>query len=83
MRNDLDAIGQQTRQGLEDAASSPGFGWRHLATVLLLLLTLPVFLAAGAIALLVLPVMLALVGLDQVRQLSLAQPRPVPVRINR
>ena len=83
MRNDLDAIGQQPRQGLEDAASSQGFGWRHLATVLLLLLTLPVFVAAGAVALVVLPAMLSLVGLDQIRQLSRAQPRPVPVRISR
>jgi hypothetical protein len=83
MRNDHHAIGQQTCQGPGVDTSSHGFSWRHLATVLLLLVTLPVFMAAGAVALLVLPAVLLLVGLNQIRQLARPQPRPVPIRISR
>lgn len=83
MRNDHHAIGQRTCQGLGVDTSSHGFSWRHLATVLLLLVTLPVFMAAGAVALLMLPAVLLLVGLNQIRQLARPQPRPVPIRISR
>ena len=43
MRKHLPVFGPRAGE-LGDA----GFGWRHLATLLLLLVTLPIFLAAGA-----------------------------------
>ncbi|MFT3664191.1 hypothetical protein [Piscinibacter sp.] len=68
MRQDLVAIGQST-----PAASAghrhAGPSWRHLATALLLALLLPVLLVAGAAALVVLPLALAVVGFGQTRQL--------------
>ena len=81
MRHDLEAIGQPPAQAVGGDPRSRSFGWRHLATVVLLLVTLPVFAAAGAVALAVLPFILAVVGLDQLRQLL--RPEPVPARAGR
>ena len=82
MRHELDAIGQpvQARAG---AASPQGFGWRHVATAMLLVVTLPVFAAAGLVALAVLPFVVAVVGLDQVRQVIRPAPEAVPARASR
>lgn len=81
MRHELDAIGQPSVQA--EAAVAPSFGWRHVATVLLLLVTLPVFAAAGAVALAALPFILAVVGLDQLRQYLRPDPEAVPARAGR
>lgn len=80
MRHELDAIGQRSCHREAPATSARSFGWRHLATVLLLLVTLPVFAAAGVVAVAVLPFVLAVVGLDQLRQFLRAAPEAVPAR---
>ncbi|WP_298835258.1 hypothetical protein [uncultured Piscinibacter sp.] len=84
MRQDVVASGQSARpQGLGAGRPQAGVTWRHVATALLLVLVVPVLLAAGIAALLVVPVMLALVGIDQIRQLAGKQPRPAPIRYPR
>lgn len=83
MRHDLDAIGQPSDQDAGGGLRSHSFGWRHVATVLLLLVTLPVFAAAGAVALALLPFILAVVGLDQLRQLLRPEAEPLPARAGR
>lgn len=83
MRHELDAIGQPPVQADAEAAVARSFGWRHVATALLLLVTLPVFAAAGAVALAVLPFILAVVALDQLRQYVRPQPEAVPARVGR
>lgn len=83
MRHELDAIGQSPVQADAGAASPRRFGWRHAATVLLLLVTLPVFAAAGAVALAALPFIVAVVGLDQLRQYLRPEPEAVPARASR
>lgn len=80
MHHELDAIGQPPVQAGAEARS---FGWRHVATLLLLLVTLPVFVAAGAVALAVLPFILVVVGLDQFRQYLRPEPEAVPARAGR
>lgn len=80
MRHELDAIGQSPAQAGGEAAAARSFGWRHVATVLLLLVTAPVFAAAGAVALAALPFILAVVGLDQLRQFLRSEPEAVPAR---
>lgn len=83
MHHDTDAIGQPPCRDTATAAPASSFGWRHVATVLLLLVTLPVFAAAGVVALAVLPFILAVVGLDQLRQYLRPEPEAVPVRASR
>lgn len=83
MRQEPDAIGQPPCHSEAAAPSARSFGWRHLATGLLLLVTLPAFAAAGAAALAALPFILAVVGLDQLRQFLRPAPEPVPVRAGR
>lgn len=78
MRHELDATGQSSCHA--QASSARHFGWRHLATVLLLLVTLPVFAAAGVVALAALPFILAVVGVDQLRQFLRPEPEAVPAR---
>lgn len=83
MRHEFDAIGQPSCPEPADAWSARGFGWRHLATVMLLLATLPVFAAAGLVALTVLPIILTVVGIYQLRQFLRPEPAPVQVRAGR
>lgn len=83
MRHELDAIGQSSRRGQGRSFTPGGFGWRHFATVVLLLVTLPVFVAAGAVALAILPVMLVLAGTAHTRHWIRPSPKPVPVRLGR
>ncbi len=78
MRKHLPVLGPQAGE-LGDA----GFGWRHLATLLLLLVTLPIFVAAGAVALVVLPFVIAAVGIEQIRRVVDSQLQPAPARIQR
>lgn len=80
MHHDTDAIGQPSCRETATATPARSFGWRHVATVLLLLVTLPVFAAAGVVALAVLPFILAVVGLDQLRQFLRPEPEAVPAR---
>lgn len=80
MRHELDAIGQPRCQGQGGEIAARSFGWRHVATVLLLLVTLPVFAAAGVVALAALPFILAVVGIDQLRQYLRPEPEAVPAR---
>jgi hypothetical protein len=68
MRHELDAVRHSSSLGA-DAGTAAVFGWRHVATLFLLLVTLPVFAAAGVVALAALPFILAVGGLEQVRQL--------------
>ena len=83
MRHELHAIGQPPAQADVAAVSARSFGWRHVATVLLLLVTLPVFAAAGVVALAALPFIVAVVGLDQLRQILRPEPEAVPARAGR
>lgn len=83
MRHELDAIGQSSRPGEAGTITPGGLGWRHVATALLLLVTLPVFVAAGAVALAILPVLLVLAGTAQFRHWIRPAPKPVPVRLGR
>ncbi|TXC66913.1 hypothetical protein FSC37_17380 [Piscinibacter aquaticus] len=80
MRHEPDAIGQPSCHSEAAMPSARSFGWRHPATVLLLLVTLPVFAAGGVVALAALPFVLAVAGLDQLRQFLRPAPEPVPVR---
>lgn len=83
MRHELDAIGQSPRPGEDGAIIPGGFGWRHVATALLLLVTVPVFVAASAVALAVLPLLLVTAGTAQFRHWIRPVPKPVPVRLGR
>ena len=78
MRKHLPVFGPQTGE-----LGAAGFGWRHLATLLLLLVTLPIFLAAGAVALVVLPFVIAVAGFEQIRRVVDSQLQPAPARIQR
>lgn len=78
MRKHLPFIGSQA-----GALGDAGLGWRHLATLLLLLVTLPIFVAAGALALVVLPFMITVVGIEQIRRVVDSQLQPAPARIRR
>ncbi len=51
-------------------------GWRQFGTVLLLIVTLPVFLTAGVVALTVLPAVLLVLGIGQLHEFVSAQRRP-------
>lgn len=79
MRRLNSAVSEPVFQASTGAAAAPGFGWRQLATVLLLALTLPVFLVAGAAALAVLPVVLTVVGIGQLREAARVQWPPTPL----
>jgi len=83
MRQPVVAIGQSVPQGLGAGRPQAGITWRHVATMLLLLIVLPVFLVAGVAALAVVPVVLTLVGIDQVRQLARSRQQPAPIRTPR
>jgi hypothetical protein len=83
MLHELDAIGQSTHPGTTGTVIPGSFGWRHVATALLLLLTVPVFVAASAVALAILPVLLVMAGTAQFRHWIRPAPEPVPVRLGR
>lgn len=83
MRQPVVAIGQSVPQGLGAGRPQAGITWRHVATVLLLLIVLPVFLVAGVAALAVVPVVLTLVGIEQIRQLARSRQQPAPIRTPR
>lgn len=84
MRQDLVAVGQSTpHPGGTAPLSQFGLAWRHAATALLLALVIPVLLVAGAAALLVLPLVVAVVGVEQARQLSQSLRPTLPARAPR
>lgn len=84
MRPQVVAIGQSIpRQGFGAGRPQAGITWRHVATVLLLMMVLPVFLFAGVAALVVVPVVLTVVGIEQVRQLARSRQHPAPIRTPR
>ena len=58
MRQEVVDIGQTARTARFHGGPQAGLNWRHVATVLLLLITLPVFLTAGLAAVVLLPVLL-------------------------
>jgi hypothetical protein len=83
MRQPVVAIGQSIPQGLEAGRPPAGITWRHVATVLLLMIVLPVFFVAGVAALVVVPVVLTVIGIEQVRQLARSRQQPAPIRTPR
>lgn len=84
MRQDVVAIGQSVpARGWVAGRPSAGITWRHVATVVLLAIVLPVALVAGVAALAVAPLVIAVVGLQQVQQLARMQRHPVPTRERR
>lgn len=84
MSQQVVAVGQSIpRQGFGAGRPQAGITWRHLATVLLLMTVLPVFLVAGVAALVVVPVVLMVVGIEQVRQLLRSRQQPAPIRTPR
>jgi hypothetical protein len=84
MRQDVVAIGQPARTARFHGGPQAGLSWRHVATVLLLLITLPVFVTAGVAAVLLLPVLLAFTGVERLRRLMAHHaPQPVPLRRHR
>jgi hypothetical protein len=84
MRQSVVAVGQSMpRQGFGAGRPQAGISWRHVATVLLLMIVLPVFLVAGAAALLAVPVVLTVVGIEQIRQLARSRQQPASIRTPR
>jgi len=83
MRQDIVVIGQPSRTARSTGGPQAGLSWRHVATVLLLALTVPVFVTAGMTAVLLLPVMLAATAAGRLWSLMSREPRPVPVRRQR
>lgn len=81
MRQHVVAIGQSMLRQ-ESGAGRPqaGITWRHVATVLLLMIVVPVVLLASIAALAVVPVVLTVVGIEQVRQLARSRQRSAPIR---
>ena len=85
MRQEVVAIGQTARTARTarfHGGPQAGLNWRHVATVLLLLITLPVFLTAGLAAVL-LPVLLAFTGAERLRRIVANAPQPLPIRRHR
>lgn len=84
MRPQVVAIGQSiSHQGFGAGRPQAGITWRHVATVLLLMIVVPVLLLAGIAALVVLPVVLTVVGIEQVRQLARSRQQPAILRTPR
>lgn len=83
MRQEDIVIGQSPRSARFAGGTQAGLSWRHVATVILLALTLPVFLTAGLTAMVLLPVMLAATAAGRLLRLISREPRPVPVRRQR
>jgi hypothetical protein len=83
MRQDVVAIGQPTRTARFQGGPQAGLSWRHVATALLLVITLPVFATAGVAAMLLLPVLLVITGVERARRLIAHQHQPVPIRHDR
>lgn len=84
MRQDLVAIDPpMSRDPLDRGRVQPGITWRHVATVVLLMIVIPVLMLAGVAALVVVPLVLAVVGIAQARQLALSLRQPVPARAQR
>lgn len=84
MRQEVVAIGQSIPgRGWVGRRQSAGFTWRHAATVLLLMVVLPVALVAGVAALAVAPIVIAVVGIQQIQHLARTQRRPAPARVRR
>ena len=77
MRKHLPVFGPQAGE-FGDA----GFGWRHLATLLLLLVTLPIFVAPAPWRWPVLPFVIAGGNIEQIRG-RFTQLQPAPARIQR
>jgi len=69
MRPEVTAIGRPSRNPRFQGGPEDGISWRHVATLVLLLVTLPLFLTAGVAAVALLPVVLGAMALDRVRQL--------------
>ncbi len=76
MRKSSQAIALLPEQEPHPALHTDHLGWRQLGTALLLLVTLPVFLTAGVVALTVLPAVLLVVGIGQLHEFVSAQRRP-------
>lgn len=83
MRQDVIAIGQTPRTARIHGDPQAGLNWRHAATLLLLLITLPVFLTAGLAAVVLLPVLLAVTGAERLRRMVANAPHPLPIRRHR
>lgn len=83
MRQEVVAIGQTTRTARFHGGPQAGLNWRHVATLMLLLITLPVFLTAGLAAVVLLPVLLAFTGAERLRRLVANAPHPLPIRRHR
>lgn len=83
MRQDDVVIGQTPRSARFAGGTQAGLSWRHVATVLLLALTLPVFVTAGMTAVLLLPVLLAATAAERLWRLMSRELRPAPVRRRR
>ena len=85
MRQDVIAIGSSVpEQGRFGAGrQEAGIGLRHVATALLQIVVLPVFVAAGVAALAIAPVVLTVVGIHQIQQLARSQRQPARIRDRR
>ncbi len=84
MRQDLVAIDSPTsRNPLDRGQAQAGITWRHVATVALLMIVIPVLMLAGVAALVVVPLVLAVVGIEQARRLTVSLRQPVPARARR
>jgi hypothetical protein len=83
MRPDVVVIGQPPHAARFAGGPQAGLSWRHAATVLLLALTVPVFVAAGLTAVLLLPVMLVATAAVRLLRLMSRESRPVAVRRQR
>ncbi len=85
MRQDVIALGSSAPPQGRFGAGRPqvGIGWRHVATALLLVVVLPVFVAAGVAALAVAPVVLTVVGIHQLQQLARSQRQPARIQERR
>lgn len=84
MRQDLVAIGRSIpEQGVAAGRPHAGLTWRHAVTLLLLMVVVPVLFVAGAAAVAVLPVVLAVVGIEHARQLARSMRQAAPIRARR
>jgi hypothetical protein len=83
MRQDVVAIGQTPQTARIHGDPQTGLNWRHAATLMLLLITLPVFLTAGLAAVVLLPALLAITGAERLRRMVANAPHPLPIRRHR
>lgn len=82
MHREVKAFRQPTPKRF-DQRPAGGLNWRQLATVLLLVVTLPIFLTAGFAAALLLPVLLTWAAVEQLRRFVALRPARVPARQRR